>query len=175
MNRLALGGTLAAAMALACAAGAPHLSSTSLTTTDLSGLEYESLYALLDAHNRVRVTTPEGADALLIRARGQTRSLTSPDVEGNPGRPAEGVSRPGEGGGGGGGEASAAVSGGSSGSRFAAARLYVNGSEQQDAINWLRDTGLEEIERLRILRPSEASSRFGGSGNLGAVAVILKD
>lgn len=176
MKRIAVGSLLAVlAVTLGCASGGAGLSSRDLGTTDLSGLEYQSLYSLLEAHTRVRVSTPTGSDALLVRSRGE-RSLTSGDIEGNPGRPAEGADRPGGGGGGGGGQQppqQEAITAGSS--QYTAAVLYVDGSEQSDPINWLRDTGPGDVQRLQILRPSEASSRFGGSGDLAAVAVTLKD
>lgn len=175
MKRLAVGSVLAIlAVSLGCASGGTGLSSRDLGTTDLAEMQYSSLYDLLEAHTRVRVTSPTGADGLFVRSRGQ-RSMTSGEIEGNPGRPAEGVSPPGGGGGGGGGEQGARGGEFSTGSaQYTAALLYVDGSEESDPINWLRDTSLSEVERLQILRPSEASSRFGGSGNTGAVAVTLK-
>lgn len=175
MKRLAVGSVLAVlAVTMGCASGGTGLSSRDLAATDLAGMQYSSLYELLETHNRVRVATPSGADGLFVRARGQ-RSLTSGDIEGNPGRPAEGVSRNPPGGGGGG-EDQGAQGGefGTGSSQYTGALLYVDGSEESDPINWLRDTSLSQVERLRILRPSEASSRFGGSGDLGAIAVTMK-
>lgn len=173
MKRLAVGSVLAVlAVGLGCASGGSGLSSRDLAATDLAGMQYSSLYDLLEAHTRVRVTTPSGADALMVRTRGQ-RSLTSGDIDGNPGRPAEGVSPPG-GGGGGGGQGAQGGEFGAGSSQYTGALLYVDGSEESDPINWLRDTAPSEVDRLQILRPSEASSRFGGSGDVGAVSVTLK-
>lgn len=178
MKRLAVGSMLALfAVTLGCASGGTGLSSRDLAAPDLASMQYESLYHMLEAHNRVRVSTPTGSDALLVRARGE-RSMSSGDIQGNPGRPAEGVPPMGEqGGGSGGGVAeeppeSETITAGSS--RYAPALLYVDGSEESDPINWLRNASLDDVERLQILRPTEASSRFGGSGNVAAVAVILK-
>lgn len=158
-----------------CASGGTGLSSRDLAAPDLASMQYESLYHMLEAHTRVRVSTPSGSDALLVRSRGQ-RSMASGDIDGNPGRPAEGVSGFGEQGGSGdsGGEEVRGGEFSTGSSQYAPALLYVDGSEESDPINWLRDTSLDEVERLRVLRPTEASSRFGGSGDVAAVAVTLK-
>lgn len=167
MKRLAVGSVLAVlAVSLGCASGGGGLSSRDLGATDLSEMQYSSLYDLLEAHTRVRVTTPSGADALMVRTRGE-RSLTSGEIEGDRGETENPL-------GGGGGEepqppSQSNITDGSS--QWTGALLYVDGSEESDPINWLRDTSLSQVDRLRILRPSEASSRFGGSGNAGAVAV----
>lgn len=171
MKRLAVGSVLAVlVVSLGCASGGAGLSSRDLGSTDLAEMQYSSLYDLLEAHTRVRVTTPSGADALMVRVRGE-RSLTSGEIEGNRGEQPENPL------GGGGGEqpqppTQSNITGGSS--QYTGAVLYVDGSEESDPINWLRDTSPSEVSRLRILRPSEASSRFGGSGEVGAIAVTTK-
>lgn len=51
------------------------------------------------------------------------------------------------------------------------ALLYVDGEEVPNPVPLLRQTSLDRVERLQILRPSETSSRFGGDGRRGAVAI----
>lgn len=51
------------------------------------------------------------------------------------------------------------------------ALLYVNDDEVPNAVPFLRGMRMSEVQRLQILRPSEASSRFGGDGRRGAVAI----
>lgn len=174
MRRLALGSVFAFFVVTgACATGGVGLSSRDLTASDLAGMEYTTMYELLRVHTRVRVTTPTGADGLFVGIRGE-RELTSGDIEGNPGRPVEGITEPPTG------EEGVpqeppekeTITAGSS--RYRAAVLYVDGSEEPDPISWLRATSPDEVERLRVLRPSEASSRFGRSGRMGAIAVTMK-
>lgn len=56
----------------------------------------------------------------------------------------------------------------------AGALLYVDDEEVPNAVPYLRGLKMSEVERLQILRPSEASSRFGGDGRRGAVAIRTK-
>ncbi|MFB6240791.1 MAG: hypothetical protein ABEJ46_04415, partial [Gemmatimonadota bacterium] len=56
----------------------------------------------------------------------------------------------------------------------AGALLYVNDDRVPNAVPYLKDLRMSEVERLLILRPSEASSRFGGDGRRGAVAIWTK-
>lgn len=56
----------------------------------------------------------------------------------------------------------------------AGALLYVDDDEVPNAVPYLRGLRMSEVERLQILRPSEASSRFGGDGRRGAVAIWTK-
>lgn len=51
------------------------------------------------------------------------------------------------------------------------ALLYVDEEEVPNPVPLLRQMPMERVERLRVLRPSEASSRFGGDGRRGAVAI----
>lgn len=51
------------------------------------------------------------------------------------------------------------------------ALLYVDEEEVPNPVPLLRQMPLDRVERMRILRPSEASSRFGGDGRRGAVAI----
>lgn len=53
----------------------------------------------------------------------------------------------------------------------AGALLYVNDDEVPNAVPFLKSMEMSNVERLLILRPSEASSRFGGDGQRGAVAI----
>lgn len=157
-----------AAVGLACAATGGATSSTDLLAQDLAGLQYESLFELLEQHNKVRVATGTGSYALAVRVRTQGEM-------GSGGGRGEGLNPEGgfpEEGGGGGGEASNATAIGQG--NYVAAKLYVDGSEEGNAVTRLREIDLDSIERLQILRPTEASSRLGGSGDFGAVAVTLK-
>lgn len=174
MRRLAVGSIIALLVVTwGCATGGAGLSARDLGSSDLAGMEYATMYELLRVHTRVRVTTPTGSDGLFVRVRGE-RELTSGDIEGNPGRPAEGITEPETG------EEGVpeeppekeTITAGSN--RYRAAVLYVDGSEEPAPISWLRATSPDEVERLRVLRPSEASSRFGRSGKMGAIAVEMK-
>lgn len=51
------------------------------------------------------------------------------------------------------------------------ALLYVDEEEVPNPVPFLRQMPMERVERLRILRPSETSSRFGGDGRRGSVAI----
>lgn len=55
------------------------------------------------------------------------------------------------------------------------ALLYVDGDEVPNPTPLLRQMRMERVERLQILRPTEASSRFGGDGRRGAVAIWTRD
>lgn len=159
-----------AGVGLACAATGGATSSTDLLSQDLAGLQYESLFELLEQHNKVRVATGSGSYALAVRVRTQGEM-------GSGGGRGEGLNPDDEGGfpesgGGGGGQGSNATAIGQG--NYVAAKLYVDGSEEANAVTRLREISLDSIERLRILRPTEASSRLGGSGDFGAVAVTLK-
>jgi len=51
------------------------------------------------------------------------------------------------------------------------ALLYVDEEEVPNPVPLLRQMPMERVERLQILRASETSSRFGGDGRQGAVAI----
>lgn len=42
-------------------------------------------------------------------------------------------------------------------------------------IPFLRQLRPERVEEFEILRPSEATSEYGGSGDVGVVNIILKE
>lgn len=139
---------------------------------DLAGLEYETMYEFLDAHSDVRVAESAADVPLTVRTR-QTGDLQSPPADEDEGSGGGGAT---DLGGGGGGEGDvqppdqrAIGSGG-----YTRALLYIDDSEVASPRERLREITLDEVESVRILRPSEASARFGGSGNTGAVALVLK-
>lgn len=137
---------------------------------DLAELQYESMYEFLDAHSDVRVAESAADVPLTVRTR-QTGDLQSPPAGGG-----SGSGGPGDlGGGGGEGDVEPpdqrAIGSGS----YTRALLYIDDSEVASPRERLRELTLDEVESVRILRPTEASARFGGSGDTGAVAIVLKN
>lgn len=55
------------------------------------------------------------------------------------------------------------------------ALLYVDEEEVPNPVPLLRQMSMDDVARMRILRPSEASSRFGGDGRRGAVAIWTRE
>lgn len=160
---------LTAVVAWGCAATG-SLSSDLYTADDLAELQYESMYEFLDSHSKVRVAQSAGEVPLAVRARG-SGGMTSPSI----GSDTAGGGGPGSLGGGGGEGGEEAPDRRNAGmSNYTTALLYVNGSEVADPRTRLREMPLDEVESVRVLRPSEASARFGGSGNRAAVAIELK-
>lgn len=175
--------SLLAGAAWACASGGgTSLGSTFYSAEDLSEARYESAYDFLKAHHRVRVSTAgSGGQRLLVRNRGnREEDLSNAAVDQEGGRMGMTVdsSRPAGPGGGGGGSADeqsgAGQPVGSSG-RYIAANLYIDDTEVAFPVSRLREISLDSIETIEILRPSEATSRYGGSGDAGGVALTLKD
>lgn len=167
-----LSALVAAFTGISCASGAGGpTASTDLTSQDLAGLQYESLYQFLEEHSEVRLETGQGSNALLVRVRrsdemgmGQERqaSLSGDTTGGFPGGDESNQPETPE---------VTAIGQG----QYVAAKLYVDGSEENNPTTRLREISLQDIQRLRILRPTEASSYFGGSGEYAAVAVTLKE
>lgn len=147
------------------------LSSDLYTADDLAELQYESMYEFLDSHSDVRVAQSEGEVPLMVRTRGSS-GMTSPSI----GPDTAGGGGPGSlgGGGEGGGAEGPPARRNVGSSNHTTALLYVNGSEVADSRARLREITLDEVQSVRVLRPSEASARFGGSGNTAAVAIELK-
>lgn len=52
--------------------------------------------------------------------------------------------------------------------------VIVNEREAHDPIATARDLSIHELSRIEILRRSEASNRYGGSGMIGAIVVRTK-
>lgn len=123
-------------LVLGCVTGTTLLSATRLTSGDLAGARYGSLYQFLRAHNKAHFWNPAGGQEILtVYGRGAT-SLTE--------------------------------------GRRVGARLYVDEEEIPEPVPRLHQLPLSEIERLLILRPAEASARYGGEGRTGAVVVFTK-
>lgn len=160
--------------AWACATGGVSLSSTRYASQDLVEADYANLFEFLRDHHRVRVSSSDaGGQLLAIQSRGQNDMLGMGDRMNPPARP-EGDAGEGGGLGGGGDDAQAPDRRVIGSAGYVPARLYVDDSEVGSPVSALREIRLDEIESLRILRPSEANLQFGDSDNSGAVAVILK-
>lgn len=180
MDRRAAG-TLVVALiggvAWGCAAtGGASLSSTRYTADDLAEAQYDNLYDFLRAHNRVRVGQSGSSVPIRVRRRAGA-GMSMEGAENAPG----GFSTGGDGGerslGGGLGSSSgsSSVSGSAGGSdRYVPSRLYIDDREVGAPIPRLRQLRPEQVESLKILRPSEASSRYGGSGDFGVVSILLR-
>lgn len=155
---------------LACASTG-SLSSNRYSADALAEMQFESTYEFLDAHNDVRVAESASEVPLAVRTR-RSGNMESPSI----GPDTASGGGPGDLGGGGGNEGASGPPGqrsiGASG--YTPALLYVDGSEVAGPRSRLREIPLDQIESIQILRPSEASARFGGSGNTGAVAIELK-
>lgn len=54
------------------------------------------------------------------------------------------------------------------------AMVYVDGREVRNPVALLRQMALSRVASIELLRPAEVSSRFGGSGRVGAVAIRTK-
>ncbi len=166
--------------AWACASGSgTSLGSTFYSAEDLSEARYESAYDFLKAHHRVRVSTAgSGGQRLLVRNRGnRDEDLSNAAVDQEGGRVGMTVdsSRPAGPGGESADEQSEAGQPVGSSGRYIAANLYIDDTEVAFPVSRLREISLDSIETIEILRPSEATSRYGGSGDAGGVALTLKD
>lgn len=61
------------------------------------------------------------------------------------------------------------------GERFRGVQVYVNERRALDPIGAIRDLDTDEVRRLEILSSAEASSRYGGDGWIGVIAIRTKD
>lgn len=173
----ALVGLAIAGVLGACATSGGSLSSMRYNAEDLAAVQYETTYDFLRAHNRVRVGQVGDAVPIRVRRMGSTSLGMEPGEGGGGGGGDEGAPTPGSGsnpetnpGGG----LGSAQGGGESG-RYVAARLYIDDREVGNPIPRLRQLRPAQIKELEILRPSQASSRYGGAGDVGVVSIILKE
>ena len=60
-------------------------------------------------------------------------------------------------------------------SRFRGVEVYVNERRTPDPMAAIRDLMTDEIKRLEILSSAEASSRYGGDGYIGIIAIRTRD
>lgn len=58
--------------------------------------------------------------------------------------------------------------------RYRGCAVYVNDSRSVDAVETLRGIRVSRVQRVEILRRTEASSRLGGHGQQGAILIRLK-
>lgn len=166
---------LIGSVAWACAsAGGGSLSSTRYNAEDLAQVQYDNMYDFLRAHSRVRVG--QTGAAVPLRVRRTTGGGTSMGGASNAaGGFDTGTDTTFSTGGGASGGGSSSVRGAPQSDRYVQSRLYVDDREVGSPIPFLRQLSPDRVEELEILRPSEASSEYGGSGDVGVVKIILKE
>jgi hypothetical protein len=158
---------IGAAFVGACASGGSSvLSSTSLTAEDLATANYETVYDLMRAHNRVRLISIGGDEYLSVYARGG--NIRSGQVSRGDAGFGQGVGADTE-------SQSAGISGTAPGESFQESLLIMEDREVQGNVTQiLRSIRLSDVETLDILRPSETSARYGGDGRVGALVITMK-
>lgn len=157
---------LGAAFLGACASGGSSvLSSTNLTSEDLATADYETVYDLMRAHNRVRLISIGGDEYLSVYARGG--NIRSGQVSTEEATMGTGMGDTGGGG--------SQISGTAPGEPFQESLLIMEDREVQGNVTQiLRSIPLSQVETLDILRPSETSARYGGDGRVGALVITMK-
>lgn len=58
--------------------------------------------------------------------------------------------------------------------QYVEARLYIDDSDVANPVTRLRQLRPEQVASLRILDPSDASSRYGGRGRFAVISVTLQ-
>lgn len=160
----------------ACATSGVSLSSVSYTGQDFATTQYDNLYDFLQAHSRVRVGDSGSTVALAVRDQRDRRmglsGASNPTGGFSPARDTSARSLGGGGGSSGGGGAD--FRGAPGGGQFAPALLYIDDRATGAPIQRLRQIAPAQVETLEILRPAEASSRYGGDGRLAIISLTLK-
>lgn len=151
---------LTAILGAACATGGSAvLSRTELTAEQLAATGYETVYDLLKAHNRARIVTVRGDEFLLVYSRGGDIRSGVVTV------------------GGGGTEGQAREITGTAAARTGGeALLFVNDRQVfGNVTRMLQQIPVSRVASLEILRPTQTSARYGGSGFVGSVVIWTRD
>lgn len=168
-----------AAAAWSCAAGSgsgASLTSAQYDAEDLAGVQFDNMYEFLRAHSRVRVGQTGAAVPLRVRRLGSGGTGISGFTDSDSVRASGGGAQdPSMGGGIDESGDRGQFSGAGGSSRFVQSQLYIDDREVGNPISRLRNLAPSQVQELRVLRPSEASSRYGGSGNVGIISIKLKD